>query len=85
MTFNPPVLSTPVDTSDRSMMLKIVHSAINTKALSRWSELACSIALDAVRTVELEDNGRKEIDIKKYAKVEKVRRLCDTSADPDGS
>lgn len=54
-------------------MLKIVHSAINTKALSRWSDLACSIALDAVRTVELEDNGRKEIDIKKYAKVEKVR------------
>uniref|UniRef100_A0A7N8Y9S7 T-complex protein 1 subunit gamma n=1 Tax=Mastacembelus armatus TaxID=205130 RepID=A0A7N8Y9S7_9TELE len=65
-------ISTPVDTSDRSMMLKIVHSAINTKALSRWSELACGIALDAVRTVELEDNGRKEIDIKKYAKVEKT-------------
>lgn len=67
------VVSTPVDTSDRSKMLKIVHSAINTKALSRWSELACGIALDAVRTVELEDNGRKEIDIKKYAKVEKVQ------------
>uniref|UniRef100_A0A668ULJ7 T-complex protein 1 subunit gamma n=1 Tax=Oreochromis aureus TaxID=47969 RepID=A0A668ULJ7_OREAU len=65
-------ISTPVDTSDRSMMLKIVHSAINTKALSRWSELACNIALDAVRTVELEESGRKEIDIKKYAKVEKV-------------
>lgn len=62
-----------MDTADRSMMLKIVHSAINTKALSRWSELACGIALDAVRTVELEDGGRKEIDIKKYAKVEKVR------------
>lgn len=61
-----------MDVSDRSMMLKIIHSAINTKALSRWSEMACSIALDAVRTVELEDNGRKEIDIKKYAKVEKV-------------
>uniref|UniRef100_A0A671UN26 T-complex protein 1 subunit gamma n=1 Tax=Sparus aurata TaxID=8175 RepID=A0A671UN26_SPAAU len=65
-------ISTPVDTADRSMMLKIVHSAINTKALSRWSELACSIALDAVKTVELDDNGRKEIDIKKYAKVEKT-------------
>uniref|UniRef100_A0AAX7ULR2 T-complex protein 1 subunit gamma n=1 Tax=Astatotilapia calliptera TaxID=8154 RepID=A0AAX7ULR2_ASTCA len=65
-------ISTPVDTSDRSMMLKIVHSAINTKALSRWSELACNIALDAVRTVELEESGRKEIDIKKYAKVEKT-------------
>ncbi len=34
--------------------------------------MACNIALDAVRTVELEENGRKEIDIKKYAKVEKV-------------
>uniref|UniRef100_A0A3B3DCL2 T-complex protein 1 subunit gamma n=1 Tax=Oryzias melastigma TaxID=30732 RepID=A0A3B3DCL2_ORYME len=65
-------VSTPVDTSDRSMMLKIINSAINTKALSRWSDLACTIALDAVRTVEMEDNGRKEIDIKKYAKVEKT-------------
>ena len=55
------------------MMLKIIHSAINTKALSHWSGLACSIALDAVRTVETHSNGRKEIDIKKYAKVEKVR------------
>uniref|UniRef100_A0A667Y8E4 T-complex protein 1 subunit gamma n=1 Tax=Myripristis murdjan TaxID=586833 RepID=A0A667Y8E4_9TELE len=65
-------ISTPVDPADRSMMLKILHSAINTKALSRWSELACSIALDAVKTVEIDENGRKEIDIKKYAKVEKT-------------
>ncbi|XP_056331184.1 T-complex protein 1 subunit gamma [Danio aesculapii] len=65
-------ISTPVDVSNRDMMLKIINSAINTKALSRWSTLACNIALDAVRTVELEENGRKEIDIKKYAKVEKV-------------
>lgn len=64
--------STPVDVNNRDMMLKIINSAINTKALSRWSTLACNIALDAVRTVELEENGRKEIDIKKYAKVEKV-------------
>lgn len=66
------------------MMLKIIHSAINTKVLSRWSELACSIALDAVRTVELEDNGRKEIDIKKYAKVEKVGLAPPTAAPPAG-
>ncbi|KAI2655156.1 T-complex protein 1 subunit gamma [Labeo rohita] len=63
---------TPVEVNNRDMMLKIINSAINTKALSRWSTLACNIALDAVRTVELEENGRKEIDIKKYAKVEKV-------------
>lgn len=53
-------------------MLKIIRSAINTKAISRWSDLACAIALEAVKTVEFEENGRKEIDIKKYAKVEKV-------------
>lgn len=68
--------SIPVDTSDRSMMLQIVQSAVGTKAVNRWAELACNIALDAVRTVELDDgSGRKEIDIKKYAKVEKVT-LC---------
>ena len=31
-----------------------------------------SLALEAVRTVHIEDGGRKEIDIKRYAKVEKI-------------
>ncbi|OBS76219.1 hypothetical protein A6R68_17332 [Neotoma lepida] len=31
-----------------------------------------SIALDAVKTVQFEENGRKEIDIKKYARVEEI-------------
>jgi T-complex protein 1 subunit gamma len=35
-------------------------------------DLACKIALDATSTVLIEDSGRKEIDIKRYAKVEKV-------------
>uniref|UniRef100_A0AAY4C454 T-complex protein 1 subunit gamma n=1 Tax=Denticeps clupeoides TaxID=299321 RepID=A0AAY4C454_9TELE len=65
-------ISVPVDVNSREMMIKIINSTINTKALSRWSSLACNIALDAVRTVELDENGRKEIDIKKYAKVEKI-------------
>ncbi|NWV11718.1 TCPG protein, partial [Ptilonorhynchus violaceus] len=65
-------IGTPVDVNNKEMMLKIIKSAINTKAINRWSDLACSIALDAVKTVEFEENGRKEIDIKKYAKVEKI-------------
>ncbi|XP_077320104.1 T-complex protein 1 subunit gamma [Lithobates pipiens] len=65
-------LSTPVDINDRELMLKIINSAINTKAIKRWADMACNIALDAVKTVALEENGRKEIDIKKYAKVEKI-------------
>ncbi|KAF3822962.1 hypothetical protein GH733_010398 [Mirounga leonina] len=65
-------ISTPVDTSNRDMMLNIINSSITTKAIGRWSSLACNIALDAVRTVQFEENGRKEIDIKKYARVEKI-------------
>lgn len=30
------------------------------------------MALDAVKTVLLDQNGRREIDIKRYAKVEKI-------------
>lgn len=65
-----------MDLSDRSVMLNIINSAINTKALNRWADMACNIALDAVKIVEMEENGRKEIDIKKYAKVEKVKSPC---------
>lgn len=38
-------------------------------------DLACNIALDATTTVMVEENNRKEIDIKRYAKVEKVSSL----------
>ncbi|XP_069074098.1 T-complex protein 1 subunit gamma [Pleurodeles waltl] len=65
-------ISTPVDVNNREMMLMIIKSAINTKVINLWADLACNIALDAVKTVEFEENGRKEIDIKKYAKVEKI-------------
>ena len=36
------------------------------------SDLACDMALDAVQTVAVQSGDRKEIDIKRYAKVEKV-------------
>ncbi|CAG2248541.1 T-complex protein 1 subunit gamma-like [Mytilus edulis] len=65
-------VSVPVDTNNRTEMLKIVKSCVGTKFISKWSELACNIALDATATVALEENGRKEIDIKRYAKVEKI-------------
>ncbi|KAJ8304883.1 hypothetical protein KUTeg_018466 [Tegillarca granosa] len=60
-------MSVPVDTSNKDEMLKIIKSCVGTK-----SELACKIALEATTTVFLEENGRKEIDIKRYAKVEKI-------------
>ena len=35
-------------------------------------DLACEMAIKAVRTVHLTENGRTEIDIKRFAKVEKI-------------
>ena len=52
--------------------MKIVGSSLGTKFMKKWSDLACNIAIDATATVSLEENGRREIDIKRYAKIEKV-------------
>nr|QBH73658.1 chaperonin [Frankliniella cephalica] len=61
-----------LDVNDRAKLVEVVKSCVGTKFIGRWADMACSIALDAVQTVALEENGRKEIDIKRYAKVEKI-------------
>lgn len=65
-------VSIELDCNDKNKMIQVINSCIGTKFIRRWSELACQIALDAVYTVMLEENGRREIDIKRYAKVEKI-------------
>ena len=62
-----------MDLNDKAQLLSIIKSCLGTKFINRWSELACQIALDAVNTVTVEEGGRREIDIKRYAKVEKVK------------
>ncbi|XP_022105850.1 T-complex protein 1 subunit gamma-like [Acanthaster planci] len=64
--------SKKVDVNNQDEMIKIIQSCVGTKFISKWGTLACDIAYDAVTKVALEENGRKEIDIKRYAKVEKV-------------
>ena len=61
-----------VDVSDPERMRSLIRSCIGTKFVSRYGDLICDMALDAVLKVTVETAGRKEIDIKKYAKVEKV-------------
>ncbi|XP_015914150.1 T-complex protein 1 subunit gamma [Parasteatoda tepidariorum] len=65
-------VSTPVDVDNADEMLKIINGCLRTKPMGSWNDKACQIALDAVRTVQMEVNGRTEIDIKRYAKVEKI-------------
>uniref|UniRef100_A0A182NQG8 T-complex protein 1 subunit gamma n=1 Tax=Anopheles dirus TaxID=7168 RepID=A0A182NQG8_9DIPT len=65
-------VSIELDRSDKKKLAEVVKSCVGTKFVGRWSDLAVRIALDAVETVSLTENGRTEIDIKKYAKVEKI-------------
>ncbi|KAG5891653.1 hypothetical protein JTB14_020071 [Gonioctena quinquepunctata] len=65
-------LSIAIDRDDKAALANVVKGCVGTKFLSKWSDLAVNIALDAVNTVFLEENGRVEVDIKRYAKVEKI-------------
>lgn len=65
-------VSTPIDINNPDEMIRIIKSCIGTKFISKWSDLACKIALEAVSCVAMEENGRKEIDIKRYARIEKI-------------
>ena len=58
-------------------MLNLIKSSIGTKFVAQWSEFMCKLALKAVSTVlietpSLDGTVTREIDIKRYARVEKV-------------
>ncbi|ETW86929.1 hypothetical protein HETIRDRAFT_153687 [Heterobasidion irregulare TC 32-1] len=65
-------ISIPIDTTDDEQMLSLIKTSIGTKFVIRWSELMCRLALQAVRTVSSVENGIRTVDIKRYARVEKV-------------
>ena len=65
-------ISVPIDTSDDDQMLALIKTSIGTKFVIRWADLMCRLALDAVRTVSADDAGVRTVDIKRYARVEKV-------------
>ena len=65
-------VSGPVNVNDETEMLALIKTSIGTKFVSRWSDLMCRLALTAVQTVAMDDAGSKTVDIKRYARVEKV-------------
>ena len=69
--------SVEVDVTNHQEMLKIVKSAIGTKFIRKWSDMACDMAMKAVETVVLEKGDRKEIDIKWYVRIDKSFIICD--------
>jgi T-complex protein 1 subunit gamma len=78
-------MSLHVDVRDSDRMKKLVQSSIGTKFSSRWNDKMVDMALQAVLTVakpkgkvsESDGGGnpylhKMEVDIKRYAKVEKI-------------
>ena len=65
-------ISIPIDVNDDAQMLSLIKTSIGTKFVVRWSDLMCKLALEAVRTVSTDINGMKTVDIKRYARVEKI-------------
>merc|ERR1719370_15823 len=65
-------VSTKIDMDDTVAVRKVIQSCVGTKFIAKWSDLACDIAMDAVKTVTMTAGDKKEIDIKRYAKVEKI-------------
>lgn len=65
-------IAQPLDLNNKDELAKIVQSCTGTKFMSRFADMMIELSLDAVKTVYIEDGGRKELDIKRYAKVEKI-------------
>jgi len=66
-------IAMPLDLNDREALLNVVRACIGTKFTSRFGDMMCNIALDAVMTVVVEKKeGPAEIDIKRYCRVEKI-------------
>ena len=61
-----------VDPADDVRMTELLKACLGTKFITRHDELMVSIALEAVRTVRVVTDGKQVIDIKNFAKIEKI-------------
>lgn len=63
-----------LDTTNRDAVLSLVRSCLGTKFVSRFGDLVANLAIDAVLKVVVEHKEQKvkEIDIKRYARIEKI-------------
>merc|ERR1719353_2736123 len=66
-------IAIPIDSKNDEIMLELVGASVGTKFVSRWGPMISSLALKAARTVMIKHpNGRVDVDIKRYARVEKI-------------
>ncbi|SBT49306.1 T-complex protein 1 subunit gamma, putative (CCT3) [Plasmodium ovale wallikeri] len=66
-------ISIHVDVNDEQNLLKAIDSCLSTKFVNRYNKIISKLALEATQCVKVDNiMGKKEIDIKRYAKVEKI-------------
>eukprot|EP00405_Crypthecodinium_cohnii_P015622 CAMPEP_0206455370 /NCGR_PEP_ID=MMETSP0324_2-20121206/21709_1 /ASSEMBLY_ACC=CAM_ASM_000836 /TAXON_ID=2866 /ORGANISM="Crypthecodinium cohnii, Strain Seligo" /LENGTH=601 /DNA_ID=CAMNT_0053926055 /DNA_START=194 /DNA_END=1997 /DNA_ORIENTATION=- len=66
-------IADPIDVNNPEAVRDIVRGCIDTKFVSRYGTLISDLAIKATQTVCItHPDGRKEIDLKRYAKVEKL-------------
>lgn len=61
-----------IDINDERAMFDLVNAAIGTKFSSRWGDRLVRMAIQAVSRVIVERTGHKEVDIKRYVRIEKI-------------
>ena len=62
-----------VDLDDNEKLLSLVKNTLGTKFMSRFGDEIAQMAINAVKKVTVVNaNNKKEIDIKRYARVEKI-------------
>ena len=67
-------LAIPVDTEDVNDVKKALYSCVGTKFAKRWGDLIVDLALESCRVVMKGTNNlhKLNVEIKRYAKIEKV-------------
>jgi len=65
-------ISKSVDFKNDAEIKSVLKSCLSTKFSHTWSDLMCDLALQAVRMIAVDENGRKEVDIKRYCRIEKI-------------
>eukprot|EP00921_Rhytidocystis_pertsovi_P026000 GHVQ01041979.1.p1 GENE.GHVQ01041979.1~~GHVQ01041979.1.p1 ORF type:complete len:560 (+),score=90.20 GHVQ01041979.1:495-2174(+) len=66
-------ISVTIDSSDEAKLNEAVSACLSTKFVSQWGQIITPLAVTAANIVkEVLPNGKISVDIKRYAKVEKI-------------
>jgi len=66
-------IAVEIDDKDMTLLDQIVDAAVGTKFAARFGKVLRTLAIQAVQTVkDSDEDGRTDVDIKRYARIEKI-------------